>query len=143
MNLKELHGQVKAKVWQALAQGELNLSELPREKLEALVSLVADTAILEVDAYLGKSVAEGQLNAGKTANDDAYMKEEILWEGRPLLSISMRYVITNERVRAISGLVGKSYEDVELIRIQDVDISQKIGERMLNVGDVTIRSHDS
>ena len=33
-------------------------------------------------------------------------------------------------------------EDIELVRVQDVDHTQSLGERMTNIGDVIIRSHD-
>jgi uncharacterized membrane protein YdbT with pleckstrin-like domain len=59
------------------------------------------------------------------------------------LSISEHYVITNERVRIVRGLLGKDREDIELVRIQDIDHSQTLRERALNVGDITIRSHDT
>jgi hypothetical protein len=30
-----------------------------------------------------------------------------------------------------------------LIRIQDIDLKQGVGERMLGIGDITIRGHDA
>ena len=73
-------------------------------------------------------------------DDDA---EKVLWEGRPFLSLNTRYVITNERVRIVEGILGKDREDIELVRIQDIDQSQSISERLLNIGDILIRSHDT
>ena len=70
-------------------------------------------------------------------------KEDILWEGRPFLSISLHYTITDERIRVTEGFLGKARENVELIRIQDVDYSQTFSERILNLGDINVRSHDS
>ena len=51
MNSQEVHARVKARIWQALAQNNLSLAELPKEKLEALVSLTAEAALLELDGY--------------------------------------------------------------------------------------------
>jgi uncharacterized membrane protein YdbT with pleckstrin-like domain len=65
-----------------------------------------------------------------------------LWRGRPFLSLVLEYTITDERIKITSGLLGKSHENVELIRVQDVDHSQTFGERVLKIGDITIRSHD-
>ncbi|NIP27538.1 MAG: PH domain-containing protein, partial [Phycisphaerae bacterium] len=75
--------------------------------------------------------------------DDDHDEEEILWEGRPFLSVSTHYIITTQRVRIIQGLLGKDREDIELIRIQDIDQSQSLRERLLNLGDITIRGHDT
>ncbi len=58
------------------------------------------------------------------------------------MSLRVHYKITSERVRLTEGLLGKEREDIELVRIQDVDHKQNLTERMLNIGDVYIRSHD-
>ena len=80
--------------------------------------------------------------AGNSTSDFDDEVEEILWEGRPFLSIGVRYKITNERVRIVEGLLGKERRDIELVRIQDVDHKQNLTERAFNIGDVFIRSHD-
>jgi uncharacterized membrane protein YdbT with pleckstrin-like domain len=53
-----------------------------------------------------------------------------------------RYIVTNERVRIITGLVGRNTEDIEFIRLKDVDHTQGVSERMLNLGDIQLRSAD-
>jgi len=68
--------------------------------------------------------------------------ERILWEGRPFLSILTHYQITTERVRIIHGLLGRSRDDIELVRIQDIDLQQSMTERALGVGDILISSAD-
>lgn len=141
MNVTEARARIKARVWQTLAQSELSLKSLPEEELEALVSLVTDAALLEIDEEIGTSLAEGAKETGANVLEGAE-GEEVLWQGRPLLSLTTSYLITNERVRVISGLLGKDREDVELVRIQDVDQSQSMRERLLNVGDITVHSHD-
>ena len=45
-------------------------------------------------------------------------------------------------MRIIEGLLGKDREDIELVRVQDLDQSQSVSERILNVGDIHIHSHD-
>ncbi|HZD10030.1 MAG TPA: PH domain-containing protein, partial [Candidatus Binatia bacterium] len=102
-----------------------------------IIAVVADAALLEVDEEITKSL---QTSAGEAMDDDA---EKVLWEGRPFLSLNTRYVITNERVRIVEGILGKDREDIELVRIQDIDQSQSISERLLNIGDILIRSHDT
>ncbi|MCP4420558.1 MAG: PH domain-containing protein [Chloroflexi bacterium] len=143
MSLNEVKANIKARVWKAIAQAELDVSSLDKETLESLVDLVAEVAMLESDDELDKSLA---LNKGDTAVstdilDDA--KEDILWEGRPFLSISLHYTVTDERIRITEGFLGKARENVELIRVQDVDYGQTFSERILNLGDINIRSHDS
>lgn len=147
MTSQEAHARVKARIWQAIAQNNLTIPELPKEKMEALVSVATEAALLELDGYLERTV-EPTLVAAKQAttpkaktNDEG--DEEILWEGRPFLSISTHYTITSERLRIVEGVLGKEREDIELIRIQDIDIRQAFRERLLNVGDILIAGHDS
>lgn len=138
MDVKESRTRIKARVWQTLAQSDLELKDLPKEDLEPLVEMVTDAALLEIDEEMGQSVAAESAKEEVAADDD----EEVLWEGRPFLSISTRYIVTDERIRIIEGLLGKDREDIELVRIQDLDQSQSISERLLNVGDIHVRSHD-
>jgi hypothetical protein len=144
MTIKEAQARIKARVWQAVAQADLELSALDKTTLESFVDLVTESALIEIDSELDTSM----LSASKEqASDDDNEEEdefgeEVLWRGRPFLSLVLEYTITDERIKITSGLLGKSHENVELIRVQDVDHSQTFGERVLKIGDITIRSHD-
>lgn len=141
MNVAEARARIKARVWQALAQTDLNLKALSEEELDTLVTLVADAALLEIDDEIEASVAEKEKSAAADFLAGAEA-EELLWQGRPFLSLTTTYIITNERVRIITGLLGKDREDIELVRIQDIDQDQTLRERLLNIGDIVIHSHD-
>lgn len=138
MNLEEAQVRVKAKIWQAIAQGDVNTAAIPRETLEALVDLTTNAALVEIDEEIGESLKTTKPN--ETLSDAG--EEEILWEGRPFLSLATRYVVTDERVRVIEGLLGKERIDIELVRIQDLDQTQTLRERVLNLGDIIIRGSD-
>jgi len=142
MTIDEARARIKARVWQTLAKSDLEIKNLPQSDLDELVEIVTDAALLEIDAEIGKTLESPAEKGGQADEDEGEEGERILWEGRPLLSISTRYVITNERVRLIEGLLGKERQDIELVRIQDIDQKQSMGERMLNVGDIIIHSHD-
>lgn len=146
MSLDEAQARIKARVWQAIAQNELDLSSLSKETKEVLVDLVTESALMEMDSGLSKSLLESQVVAAvddrpleADPNDDV---EVVLWEGRPFLSLTLKYIITDERLRVIEGLIGKAKCDIELVRIQSLDQTQRVTERMLNLGDVVVRSHD-
>jgi uncharacterized membrane protein YdbT with pleckstrin-like domain len=68
--------------------------------------------------------------------------EMVLWEGRPFLSLLEHYTVTSQRIRIRRGLLSRATDDIELIRLQDIDLTQKVGERMVNIGDLTLRSAD-
>lgn len=138
MNPTEVQARVKARVWQEIAQSQGEFTEIPHDKLGKLVDLATNAALLEFDDEIDEVITKENLGNELYGATD----EQVLWQGRPFLTISKYYIITNERVRIMSGLLGKDREDVELIRIQDMDQRQSLRERFMNVGDIIIRSHD-
>jgi hypothetical protein len=135
--------RIKARVWQSIAQSDLELDTIDKVQLESLVNLVIEAAMLEINDQMDQSVAaddEAKNQFYPKADDDG--GEVVLWEGKPFLSMSEHYVITNERLRIVRGLLGKERQDIELIRVQDIDHSQTLRERTFNLGDITIHSHD-
>ena len=142
MTIKEAQARIKARVWQAVAQAGLDLSALDKETLESLVDLVTESALLEIDSELDASQLSEKKVPTQEDEDDDEFGETILWQGRPLLSLVLSYTITNERIKITSGLLGKSHENVELIRVQYIDHCLTFGERVLKIGDISVRSHD-
>jgi hypothetical protein len=150
MSPNEARSRIKTRAWQAIVHEKLDLANLPRPTLEKLVEVITDAALLEIDDEIGRSVQAARRPAAAPtpapAVDDSLggddEAEKVLWEGRPFLSIGTQYIITSQRVRIVEGVLGKDREDIELVRVQDIDQSQTVGERMLGLGDVTIRSHD-
>ncbi len=140
MALPEVQTKIKARVWQAIAQSGVDVSTLPQEDVDKLVGTITDGMLVEVDALLSEASGQPAAQVNSPIDDDD--EEQILWEGRPFLSLRVHYQITNERVRIVEGLLGKEREDIELVRIQDVDHKQNMGERLFNMGDIYIRSHD-
>lgn len=142
MTIKEAQARIKARVWQSVAQANLDLSALDKTTLESFVDLVTEAALLEIDHELDLSQPAAKTAAVEIEEETDEFGEKVLWQGRPFLSLVLNYTVTNERIKITSGLLGKAHENVELVRIQDIDHSQTFGERVLKIGDITIRSHD-
>ena len=138
MTPSDLRTRLVARVWQSIAQSGVDVSPIPADAADRLVQSIADGMALEFDA------AMAALSPG--ADDDVAdldpAAERILWQGRPFLSLMTRYVITNQRLRISHGLLGRTRSDIELVRVQDLDQTQSVGERMFNLGDIHVRSHD-
>ena len=153
MSANEVYARVQSRIWQAIAQQEIDVSQVDKAALEQLVNVAAEAALLEVDLDMQKSLTavkpatefsnldESDSDAPPTG-DPTDDEEVVLWQGRPFLSIYTEYIITDERLRIIEGFLGKSRQEVELVRIQSIDHTQTMGERMVNIGDITLRSHD-
>ena len=96
-----------------------------------------------MDEQLGESWTENRsMETESTDEVQSSDDEQVLWEGRSFLSVSLHYRVTNERLHISEGLFGKSHHNIELIRIQDIDYSQSFSDRLLNLGDIKFRSHD-
>ena len=142
MKLEEARARIKARVWQALAQSDLDIKNYPQADLEGLVDLMASAALLEIDDEIGASIQTESPRKSTAAGIDEDSPEQVLWEGRPFLSINTRYIITDERVRIIEGILGKDRADTELVRIQDIDQTQSVSERLFKIGDITLHTKD-
>jgi hypothetical protein len=136
MAIEQTRAQVIANIWQAIAQSDVDLSSVPHDQQEKLVAEIADNIMLGMNAMMDEQ------ELGLAGEIETIEDEQILWTGRPFLSMVETYAITTERIKIIKGLFSRDLENYELIRIQDIDLSQGVNERILNIGDLTIQGHD-
>lgn len=134
----DLEARLKARVWQAVAQSGVDLAALAPDAADRLVAAIAAHVAAEFDAVLEASAPGAD---DDTADLDP-AQERVLWQGRPFLSLITRYTITSQRLRISRGLLTRTRSDIELVRIQDLDQVQSLGERMFNLGDIRVQSHD-
>jgi hypothetical protein len=138
MSIDKLRAQVIGSIWQAIAQSGVDLATIPQDQQEKLVGKIADNVMVTMDTIIGEEVPQ----TTKEDEVDESLDERVLWKGRPFLSLVESYTVTTERLKITTGLVGRHVENFELIRIQDIDYKQGMGERMIGVGDVNIRGQD-
>ena len=151
MKIETVRTQLISAIWQAVAQSGVNLSSIPQKEQDDLVRSIADRVMITIDSLLDEAV-EAEMNdqsdSGKDADQDekgkaaAEFDEKVLWQARPFLSLVEKYIVTNERIKIIHGMLSRNIENFELIRIQDIDFKQNVGERMLGIGDIFIKGHD-
>ena len=152
MDGQTMHQVITARFYQSLAQSDVEITAIPQPQLQAIVNALADGVLAALDAgpgtaplLLSGSEAEQpfvEAERPAAAIEDHLETEELLWSGRPYLSIGVRYELTTQRVRLVRGLLGRNYNEIELVRVRDTSVAQHVGERALNVGDVTIVSND-
>jgi hypothetical protein len=137
VTIEQTRAKVIASIWQAIAQSEVNLSSIPQTEQDKLVSKVADTLLITLNDMLDEIPA----NMSVETEDEA--DEKTLWKGRPFLSLVETYLLTTDRVKIVKGLLSRDIENFELIRVQDIDLSQGVSERIFGVGDITLRGQDA
>ncbi|MCZ7666143.1 MAG: hypothetical protein M5U34_02305 [Chloroflexi bacterium] len=121
MSINETHAKIKASIQESITQSGIDVSRLEKSTLNNLIDLIIDVTMEEIDAQIDaplSSLEEGETeDVIKTAVANDILednKEDILWQGRPYLSMVESYTITDERIRITSGLLGKSTENIEL-----------------------------
>ena len=138
MSIEKSRAQVIASIWQAIAQSGVDLSSVPQDQQESMVSKIADGVMVAIDDIMGEE------NPLTTAEDEVdEFGEQVLWKGRPFLSLVENYIVTNERLKVNTGLTSRHVENFELIRIQDIDFKQGMAERMMGIGDINIHGQDA
>ncbi len=137
MSIEQSRAKVVASIWQAIAQSEVNLSSIPQTEQDKLVNKIADTLLITLNDILD------DIPSALPVEADDEEDEKTLWNGRPFLSLVETYVLTTDRIKIVKGLLSRDIENYELIRIQDIDISQAVSERILGLGDITLRGQDA
>jgi Bacterial PH domain len=141
MDINQIQEATKKRIWQAIASSGVNVSSIAKADLEKLVDTIAREVLEEIDG-LQQSALPPQLQS-VSQSGDATGDEKVLWEGRPFLSLVEYYIVTTERVRVISGLLGREHENIELVRLKDIDWKQGVGERVFGIGDIILNSVDA
>jgi membrane protein YdbS with pleckstrin-like domain len=76
-------------------------------------------------------------------------EEVVLWEGvphgllNPIETHAIRWVVTNQRLRVVRGILSRSTEEVELVRVRDVSYEQSLAQRALGIGTITLVGTDA
>jgi hypothetical protein len=141
-NIEQIRTAIHGRVWKSIAQSGVNLSSIPQADQEALVDRITDDVLREVNALIGTAQPLPEVFGAPPA-DSGDEEERVLWQGRPFLSLVEYYTITTERVRIVTGLFGKDHENIELVRVKDLDWDQGLVERALGIGDIVLHSVDT
>lgn len=151
MTIDKIRTQITSAIWQAVAQSGVDLSSIAQQDQERLVRGITDRMMVTLNTLIDDVVKpEAMLQgAGMGVNMvqdaealDDENEEKVLWQARPFLSLVEEYILTNERIKIINGLLSRRIENYELIRIQDIDYKQNLSERVLGIGDIFIRGQD-
>jgi hypothetical protein len=156
MDRNQIRSVVSEQFFRSLAESGTSITAIPQVQLQVLANAIADGVFAALDAVEDEAMGvtpvstvpvpgrepEDMPSPGTTIQAGSG-EETILWAGRPYLTIGTRYELTTQRVRIMRGILGHTIEEIELIRVKDTKVNQHMGERMLNVGDITVISADS
>jgi hypothetical protein len=141
MAVEQTRAQVISSIWRGIAQSGVNLAEIPVEQQEKMVDKIADQVLMSMNSLLDEVARPEPAAEAPEAQEE--QGEQVLWRGRPFLSLREFYIITTERLKIYKGMLSRDMENIELIRIKDMDINQGVSERMLGIGDITLRGQDA
>ena len=148
MDRDQVRQVITAQFYQSLAENRIQVQSIPQSELQGIVNALADglfAALIAVQDEMATPVGGTPRTAPAPAAPSAPAEtaETLLWRGRPYLTIGTVYEITTQRIRISSGLLGNTVQEIELVRVKDSKVKQHMGERMLDIGDVTIISDDA
>ncbi len=149
MQRDQIRQVVNSTVQQSLSESGTSISAIPSGQLNALVNALADgmfaaiSAVEEEGDRQPAAMPMGMASNQGLTDPQHIADEKLLWRGRPYLTIGTVYELTTQRFRILRGILGNQIEEIELIRVRDTKVKQHVGERLLDVGDVTIISADS
>ena len=154
MNRDDIRTKITGQFYQSLAESDVEITSVPQKELQAIINGLADglvtalEAVGEADAAMHAAMPmpaaapAPALDGAEPATADDTLVEKSVWRGRPYMSIGMAYELTNQRIKIMTGVLSRQTDSVELIRVRDIQVKQHLGERMLNIGDITIFSED-
>lgn len=137
MNKDQIRDTVNQTFYSSLEETGTEITALPPGQLQAIVRAVSDSIFAVMETLDEES---SKLAAPK--DEDSSFEEEVLWTGKPLMTLGIRYELTTQRLRIYRGIFGRSIEEIDLVRVRDTKVKQHLGERMAGVGDVTVFSTD-
>lgn len=97
---------------------------------------------------MGVPSAARSVSESPPAPADAEGEREV-WRGTPdpvLSPVAARttsYVLTTERMKVVSGLLGRKGDQMELYRVRDIRVTKSLTQRARKRGDVVIVSADA
>jgi Bacterial PH domain len=134
---EEFRTIISDQFYRSLDQSEVTLESIPHAQLQAIVGAMADGVFAAFQA-----IDEESPSPKSTPSAIKEESEEVLWEGKPQLILGTRYELTTQRLRIFSGIFSRELEEIDLVRVRDSRVTQNLGERALNMGDVVIVSTD-
>ncbi|MFA5506330.1 MAG: PH domain-containing protein [Vulcanimicrobiota bacterium] len=135
MNKDQIRDAVNRTFYSSLEESGTEVNALPPGQLQAIVRAVADSIYAVMEGLEEETPPTGPL---PTTQDE----EEILWTGKPIMTLGERYELTSQRLRIYRGVFSRNLEEIDLVRVRDTKVKQNMGERMAGVGDVTVISTD-
>ncbi|MCB0106461.1 MAG: PH domain-containing protein, partial [Caldilineaceae bacterium] len=146
MQRDEVRQIVSQQFFQSLAESGTQVTAVPRDQLQAIVGAMADSVFAAIAAVEDDDINASASRAAAMPMYSEGAMEEVeevqIWRGRPYMTVGTIYELTTQRIRVIKGILGNRIEEVELVRVRDTKYKQHLGERMLDVGDITVISND-
>lgn len=131
MDKDRLRNEFSQAFYRSLEEGQIEITALPAAQLQALSRACADAVFAVLDTVAGDS-------PGARTASPATDSEQVLWSGKSWMTLGVRYELTNQRLRIYEGIFNRSLHEIDLIHVREAKVSQHLGERMANIGDVTL-----
>lgn len=127
MDKDRLRNDFNDAFYRSLEDSKIEITAIPVGQLQALSRACADAVFATLNG-----LSEEQPAASPAAG------EQTVWSGGSWMTLGLRYELTSQRLRIFRGVFSRSLEEIDLVHVRDVRWTQTFGERLANVGDVTL-----
>lgn len=127
MDKERFRNEFSQAFYRSLEEGGIEVTAVPAAQLQALARACGDAVFATLHSLDDTPV--------RTPSGD---QEQLLWEGKPWMTLGVRYELTSQRLRIYRGIFSRSLHEIDLIHVREATFTQHVGERLANIGDVTL-----
>ena len=117
--------------YRSLEDGKIEIAAVPAAQLQALCRACSDAVFAALHAADGEDRFSPTVEGGSD-------QEVLLWSAKSELTLGLRYELTSQRLRIFHGLFGRTLNEVDLVTVREAKMTQNIGERVVNIGDIIL-----
>ena len=127
MDQEHFRNEFSQAFYRSLEEGKIEVTALPAAQLQALARACSDAVFATLHSL--EDGADRPVSGGQ---------EEVLWVGKSWLTLGVRFELTSQRLRIYRGVFSRSLHEIDLIHVREATFTQHLGERLANIGDVTL-----
>ena len=131
MDKQEFREAYTQAFYRSLDEGKIEIAAIPAGQLQALCRAFAEAAFTALQAADG----EDKISQPVEGVSD---QEVLLWSAKSELTLGLRYELTSQRLRIFRGMFGRSLHEVDLVMVREAKMTQNVGERVVNIGDIIL-----
>jgi hypothetical protein len=132
MDKEHFRNEFSQAFYRSLEEGKIEVTAVPAAQLQALARACSDAVFSTLHSI------DDDLEAPAATHE-----ETVIWVGKSWMTLGVRFELTSQRLRIYRGIFSRSLHEIDLIHVREATFTQHVGERLANIGDVTLITTNS